>query len=183
MRISARGIGAARRLQRDLDAVHLEAVVRQRAEDHAAAAAEVEHARAGAQVAREEGDVSLAHPAHQAFDEALELATRLTVVFAGVEGFHLLEIGHRMQSPEPASGADEDTRRQALDREGGTGLLRAADETRSHVLRRLRSRVEGFDVTLVQGFAAQEPTSRGCGGSCAAGSERSRECRGGPRDG
>jgi hypothetical protein len=27
------------------------------------------------------------------------------------------------------------------------------------VLRRLRSRVEGFDVTLVQGFAAQEPTS------------------------
>jgi hypothetical protein len=69
-----------------------------------------------------------------------------------------------MQPPEPAPGADEDTRRKALDREAGTGLLRTADETRSHVLRRLRSRVEGFDVTLVQGFAAQEPNLSGVRG-------------------
>ena len=153
-------IGAARGLERDLDAVHLEAAVGQRAEDHPAAAAQIEHARARAQIPREEGDVSLAYPAHEALDQALELATRLTVVFAGVEGSHLFEIGHRMQTAESAPGADEHTRRQILDREGGAGLLRTADETRSHVLRRLRSHVEGFDVTLVQGFAAQGGLSR-----------------------
>jgi hypothetical protein len=60
-----------------------------------------------------------------------------------------------VQAAKSAVGADEYARRQILDPEGGAGLLRTADETRSHALRRLRSRVEGFDLTLVQGFAAQ----------------------------
>ena len=118
-------IGAARGLERDLDAVHLEAAVGERAEDHAAAAAHVEHARTGPQIAREEADVALADPAHQALDDALELATGLAVVFVRVEGRDLLEIGHRMQTPEPTALADEHARREALDREGGAGLLRS----------------------------------------------------------
>ena len=175
------GIGAARGVERDLDAVDFEAAIRQRAEDHAAAATHVQHARAGRQIAREEVDVPLADPAHEAFDDGLELVTGLAVVFARVEGPDLLGIGHRMQTPEPTARTDDDTRREALDREGSPGLLRAANETRGHVLRRLGPRAEGFDLALIQGVVAQEPTSRGCAGTCAAGSQRSREARGGRR--
>ena len=171
-------IGAARGLERDLDAVHLEASIRERAEDHAAAAADVEHARAGRQVARKKADVSLADPAHAALDEALELAAGLAVVFARVEGSDLCGIGQRMQAPESAALADDHARSEALDRERGVGLLRAADETRRHGLRRPRPRAEDLDLTLIQGVVAQERSSRGCAGTCAAWPKRSREARG-----
>jgi hypothetical protein len=87
-----------------------------------------------------------------------------------------------MQAPETTADADEEARREALDREGGAGLLRAADETGRQTLRRLRFHAEGLDVKLVQGRAAQEPTSPDCAGSCADAPERSREAGGGMRD-
>ena len=105
MRISARGSAPRAAASLHLDAVHLQPAVGERAEHDAAAAADVEHARARREPARQEADVARADQTHRPLDQRLELRAGLPVVFVRIEGADLLRAEHRMEAPEAAAFA------------------------------------------------------------------------------
>ena len=148
-------VGAARRFGADLHAVHLEAPVGQRSEEHAATAADVEHPRAGREVPGEESDVARPDQANEAFDQGLELRPRLAVVFVRIERTHFLRPRTGMKAAESTLNADHDGRRHARDREPRSRLLAVADGTGRYALRRVGRWIERLDGKFVETCAGQ----------------------------
>jgi hypothetical protein len=175
-------VGSPRGLGADLDAVDLEAAVGQRAQDHPAPTAHVQHARAGLQRAREKRDVSLPHQSNQALDERLELGAGLAVVFVRVEAANLLGVGLRIEAPEATAAAHHDGRGETFHLEAGSSLPAAADGTGRHGLHRLRGRRQRTNRGFVEFKGGQEQTSmaRSSGAACVGRGERSRADGRGP---
>ena len=169
-------VGPDGRLLADLDAVNLEAAIGQRTQHHTATAADVEHPGARRQRAREEGDVPLAHPAHETLDLGLELRAGLAIVFVRVEAAHFLQVGQGIETAEPAVGAHHDDRRGASDLEAGPGLAAPAHGTRRQAQRGMFVRADPPNGVLVELSGAQGPASRArwSDASCGSGWQRSR---------
>ena len=170
-------VGPARGPLADLDAVHLEAAIGERAEDDTAPATHVEDTGSPVEPPRQERDVSRAHDAHESLDQGLELDTGLPVVFVGVVVANRLRIGHGVKTPESTLGAHHHALRDALDLEAGRRLVRAAHRTGSNGHGSTFGSRDFRDSVLVEAGARRERLILGhsTAESCGARRETSRE--------